>query len=267
VFPESAAIALARAVRYARWLDAAPGVLEALPVDRERAAAIVAACAARGGGWLEPEDASAVLDAYGVPRPRVRFAANPDEAAAAAAAIGWPVVLKLDSDTITHTSDVGGVVLDVRDEDEVRQAWARIRERLDAIGRAGEMRGVTVQPLVREGVETIVGMTRDPKYGPLVMFGLGGVHVEVLKDVAFRIAPLTDRDAREMVREVRAYPLLEGHRGAPAGDVAGVEETLRRVSQLAEDHPAIAEMDMNPVRVLPRGRGVIAIDARIRVAG
>uniref|UniRef100_A0A832HZQ2 ATP-grasp domain-containing protein n=1 Tax=Eiseniibacteriota bacterium TaxID=2212470 RepID=A0A832HZQ2_UNCEI len=266
VFPESAAIALARAVGYGRWLHAAPGVLEALPADREAAARVVAAAAARGGGWLEPAEVAALLTAYGLAQPEVRFAATPEAAVAAADAIGWPVVLKLDSATITHKSDVGGVVLDVRDADEVHQAWARIRGRLEAMGRADEMRGVTVQPLVRDGVETIIGMTRDPKFGPLVMFGLGGIHVEVLKDVAFRIAPLTDRDAREMVRAVRAFPLLEGHRGAPPADLAALEEALRRVSQLAGDHPAIAELDLNPVRALARGRGVLVIDARVRVA-
>jgi acyl-CoA synthetase (NDP forming) len=127
------------------------------------------------------------------------------------------------------------------------------------------MQGVMVQPMVREGLEAIVGMTQDPSFGPLLMFGLGGVQVELLKDVAFRVHPLTDRDARELVRSVRGFPLLGGWRGSPPGDVDAIEEVLLRVSQLAGDLPEVAEMDLNPVRVLPPGRGCMVVDARIAV--
>jgi acyl-CoA synthetase (NDP forming) len=126
---------------------------------------------------------------------------------------------------------------------------------------------VLVQPMLREGLEAIVGMTHDSSFGPLVMFGIGGVQVELLKDVAFRVQPLTDRDARELVRSVRGYPLLGGWRGAPPGDIAAIEEALLRVSQLAGDHPEVVEMDLNPLRVMPPGRGCIVVDARIAVRG
>ena len=265
VFPESAAIALARVVQYGVWRDTPEGTLVSPPADRPRAAAAIDRAAVRGDGWLSPAEVTDVLEAYGLAGPPIGTARGEDEAVAAASAIGFPVVIKLDSETITHKSDVGGVVLDVRDEDEVRAAWRAIHARLEAIGRAPEMAGVTVQPLVRDGIETILGMTRDPKFGPLVMFGLGGIHVEMLKDVSFRVAPLTDRDAREMLREVRAYPLLEGYRGAPAADVPALESAILRIAQLAEDHPRLAEMDLNPVRVLPAGRGVVVLDARLRV--
>ena len=127
------------------------------------------------------------------------------------------------------------------------------------------MQGVLLQPMLREGLEGIVGVTHDPSFGPLVMFGLGGVNVELLKDVAFRVQPLTDRDARELVRSVRGFPLLEGWRGSPPGDVAAVEDALLRVSQLAGDHPEVAEMDLNPIRILPPGHGCMVVDARIAV--
>lgn len=127
------------------------------------------------------------------------------------------------------------------------------------------MEGVLVQPMLRDGIEAIIGMTQDPSFGPVVMFGLGGVYVELLKDVAFRVHPLTDRDARHLVRAVRGFPLLEGWRGAPAGDVPSLEEALLRVSQLAGDHPEIVEMDLNPINVLAPGKGCVVVDARVAI--
>jgi acyl-CoA synthetase (NDP forming) len=207
-----------------------------------------------------------LLGAYGIAMPADRVARSEDEAAGAAQALGLPVVLKLVSKSITHKSDVGGVALDLRSESEVRAAYRGIAARLAERGWSGKMEGVLVQPMIREGVEAIVGVTHDRSFGPLVMFVIGGVHVELLRDVAFRVHPLTDRDARELVRSVRGFPLLEGYRGAPPGDVAALEELLQRVSQLAGDHPEIAEMDLNPLKVLPPGRGCVVVDARVLVA-
>jgi acetyl coenzyme A synthetase (ADP forming)-like protein len=266
-FPESAAIALARAVRYGRWRMAPEGLFVVHEAETDRAAAVFERAAGRGGGWLTPDEVNEVLAAYGIAVPPSRLVHSADEAAAAADAIGYPVVLKLHSETLTHKSDVGGVMLDLRSAREVRAAWNGIRERLGAAGKLGEMQGATIQPLVREGIETILGMTRDPMFGPLVMFGLGGIHVEVLKDVSFRIAPLTDRDAREMMHEVRAFPLLDGYRGAPPADLEAIQAAILRVAQLAGEQPLLEEMDLNPVRVLAPGRGVLAIDARMRVGG
>jgi acyl-CoA synthetase (NDP forming) len=186
---------------------------------------------------------------------------------AAARAIRYPVVLKLVSDTITHKSEVGGVSLDLRTDQDVRDAYRRLEASLVARDWSDRMQGVLLQPMLREGMEAIVGMTHDASFGPLVMFGLGGVNVELLKDVAFRIHPLTDRDARELVRSVKGFPLLDGWRGAPPGDVAAIEETLLRVSQLAGEHPEVVEMDLNPLRVLPPGRGCLVVDARVAVRG
>ncbi|HUK64098.1 MAG TPA: acetate--CoA ligase family protein, partial [Dongiaceae bacterium] len=271
VFPESAAIALAHAVGYGRWLATPEGrVPQFADIDRERAAGIVAAAARRaterdGAVWLDAGEVAGLLASYGVRMPGAARAGTADEAAAAARACGYPVALKLVSEKVTHKSDVGGVVLGLRDDAAVREAFATIERNLERHGQRAAMEGVLVQPMVEGGIEVIVGITRDPSFGPLVMFGLGGVQVELLKDVVFRVTPLTDLDARQMVRGVRGAPLLEGYRGAPPGDVPALEEVLLRLSQLAGDHAAIVEMDLNPLRVMTPGSGCLALDARIAV--
>jgi acetate---CoA ligase (ADP-forming) len=269
-FPESAAIALARVVRYGRWLAEPEGASRIFAdVDARRAQAALARARAQAdageGTWLDPGETRELLAAYGLATPLARVVHDEAEAVRAAAAAGGPVVLKLVSATIAHKSDVGGVVLDLRSESEVRDAFRGIQARLEARGLLSQIEGVLVQPMIREGVEAIVGVTHDRSFGPLVMFGIGGVHVELLRDVAFRVHPLTDRDARDLVRSVRGFPLLEGYRGAAPGDVAALEELLLRVSQLAGDHPEIAEMDLNPLKVLPPGRGCVVVDARVLV--
>jgi acetyl coenzyme A synthetase (ADP forming)-like protein len=268
-FPESAAIALARVVRYGRWRAEPEGLARRFEVDARRAGEALARGRARAtageAAWLDPDETRELLEAYGIAMPDVRVARSEEEAVRAAAAAGGPVAIKLVSATIAHKSDVGGVVLDVRTESEVREAFRGIGARLEARGMKDQMEGVLVQPMIREGVEAIVGVTHDASFGPLVMFGIGGVHVELLRDVAFRVHPLTDHDARDLVRSVRGFPLLAGYRGAPPGDVPALEELLLRVSQLAGEHAGIAEMDLNPVKVLPPGRGCVVVDARVRV--
>jgi acyl-CoA synthetase (NDP forming) len=271
-FPESAAIALARATRYGEWRREPEGVTPVLSgIDAPRAAATVARARARaapgGAAWMTPAETAELLAAYGLRTADGRLARDEDAAVAAAEALGFPVVLKLVSETITHKSEVGGVALDLRDEPDVRSAFRAIRERLASRGWEDRMEGVLVQPMLREGIEAIIGMTHDASFGPLIMFGLGGVHVELLRDVAFRVHPLTDRDARSLVRSVRGHRLLDGWRGAPPGDVAALEEALLRVSQLAGDHPDIVEMDLNPLKVLPPSRGCVIVDARVAVRG
>ena len=269
-FPESAAIALARSVRYGRWKSEPAGTERVFAsVDRDGARRVIQGATARGANgasiWLTPDETCAVLAAYGIASAGSRFAADADQAVAVATSVGFPVAVKLASSTLTHKSDLGGVVLDVPDERGVRKAFAQIEKRLAEHRLRDQMSGVTVQAMMREGVEIIIGMTRDPSFGPLIMFGLGGVTVELLKDVAFRVHPLTDRDARELVRSVRGFPLLEGYRGEPPGDIAAIEETLLRFSQLLGDHAGIVEMDLNPVKVLPPGRGCVVVDARAAV--
>lgn len=185
---------------------------------------------------------------------------------AAAAAAGGPVAVKLASTTIVHKSDVGGVALGLRDETAVRKAFAGIEARGAALGRRDEMHGVIVQPMAGTDVDVIVGMVLDQDFGPLLAYGSGGVATELLEDVAFRLAPLTDVEATGLVGATRGAALLRGFRGAPIADEPALVELLLRVSRMAVELPELAELDLNPVRVFARGQGAVALDARARVA-
>jgi acetyl coenzyme A synthetase (ADP forming)-like protein len=263
-FPEAAAIALARVARYGRWLARGIGAVpELADVDVARARAAIA----DHTGWLPAPVAREVLAAFGLTQPAAIDAATAEAAAAAARSIGFPVAVKLASPTITHKTDVGGVVLDLPDEAAVAQAFADIHARLAARGQAAAMAGVTVQPMIPRGVELFVGATRAPGFGPLIGFGIGGVAVELWKDVAFRLHPLTDLDARELLDAIRGKALLDGFRGGPVADRAAVVDAIARVDRLMGALPEVAELDLNPVVALGPGRGVLAIDARIRLAG
>jgi len=268
-FPEAAAIALARAVQYGAWLKSPDGTVpQYTDVDRVATRQLVDQALARGAGgdsWLTPDEVAWLLAAWKIATPAIAFAHTAEEAVTAAERLGFPVAVKLASETITHKSDVGGVRLDLRNSKDVRDAVTAIEKKLDKLGKRAEMQGVTIQPMVREGIETIVGMTRDPMFGPLILFGLGGVQVELLKDVSLRVHPLTDKDASEMVRAIRGAKLLEGYRGAPPGDIPKLEEVILRVSQLVGEFPEIAEMDLNPLKVQPPGKGCTALDARVLV--
>jgi acyl-CoA synthetase (NDP forming) len=173
------------------------------------------------------------------------------------------VAVKLASATIVHKTDVGGVRLDLKSEREVKAAFEDIKSRLTEMGRQDEMAGVIVQRMVRGGVETIVGVTQDPSFGPLIMFGLGGIYAELMKDVAVRLHPLTDFDARELVGSIKMARLFQGFRGAPLSDTEALEDLLLRLSALVEDVPQIAELDLNPVKVMPKGEGCWVVDARV----
>ena len=269
-FPESAAIALARAADYGVWLAKPEGRIPALgEIDGSRAddaiAGALGRAAAGAPAWLRPAEVRALLGASGIASPEQAVATDADAAVAAARRIGFPVAVKLVSDAVTHKSEVGGVVLDVADESGVRAAFTGIAARLRTAGQARDMQGVAVQAMVRDGIEAIVGVTHDPSFGPMLMFGLGGTQVELLKDVVFRLPPITDLDAAEMVRAPRGFPLLEGYRGGPAADIAALETLLLRVSQLVGDHPEIVEMDLNPIKALAPGRGCRVVDARVAV--
>ncbi len=262
-FPEQAARALAKAVSHAEWQSRPVGEQRRFDdTDPDAAAAVIAGAMDRvgdEGGWLEAEEVAAVLGAYGIRMPQAAVASDEDEAVAIAARFGGPAVLKVIAPSAVHKSDVGGVILGVEGDDAIRNAYRRVTSVVD------DADGALVQEMVSGGHEVLIGMTQDPNFGPLIVFGLGGVFVELIGDVAFRIPPLTDLDAAEMISEVKSSKLLEGYRGGPAGDIAAVEETLLRVSNLVEDHPEIAEMDLNPVKVGEPGSGLSAVDARIRV--
>jgi acyl-CoA synthetase (NDP forming)/GNAT superfamily N-acetyltransferase len=266
-FPETPARVLGKVAAYAAWRAEPPGVIPDFDgIDPAAARAVCrTAVAEHGPGWLGAEEVRAVLTAVGLPLVPTRFARTADEAVEAAAQLGFPVAVKLASRAVVHKTEAGGVRLGLADADAVRAAVADIRAHLERTGRAGAMDGVVVQPMVAGGVEVMAGVTQDPLFGPLVAFGLGGIHVEVLADVCFRVAPLTDRDGAEMVRGIRGARLLEGYRGHPAADLPAVEEVLLRVSRLAEEVPEIGEIDLNPIFAFPPGRGCRVADARVRV--
>ncbi len=263
IFPESAARALAAVCRWNEQRDRPASGVEALPVDREAAARIIGAALKGGTGRLAEDEALELLAAYGIPVARGRLARSADEAAALANGAGYPVVLKIVAPAIIHKTEVGGVEVGVRDEAEVRGAFDRIVGKAKAAVPDAEVTGIMVQSMIERGRELIVGLSRDRGFGPLVMFGLGGVLVEVLRDVAFRIAPIARADARAMMAGIRGARILDEVRGSPAVDRVAVEDVLLRVSQLAIDFPAIAELDVNPLTVI--GTGVVAVDARVLV--
>jgi acetate---CoA ligase (ADP-forming) len=265
-FPESAVRALAAMHRHRLWLERPEGRVLEFDVDRETVRGIIEAARAEGRAKLGEADVLAVLRAYGIPVAETRIARSAAESAVAADEIGYPVVMKVVSPAIVHKSDVGGVRVGLRDAGEVRRAWAEMVEEIPR--RAGvepaALEGILVQRMAPRGKEVIVGVQADPVFGPLLMFGLGGIYVEALRDVVFRLHPLTDVDAREMVRSIRGARLLEGIRGEPPVDLAAIEELTQRISQLVGDHPEIQELDVNPWIALERGG--VAVDGRIRLA-
>lgn len=268
-FPEDAVSALARAVEYSEWLRRPKGTIPRIRgIKRERARNIIEKAMIRSAQrplWLSAQEIADLLSCYGVRFAETIMSRTAAEAAAAGSRVGFPVAVKLASPSITHKTDVGGVKLDLKSESEVEKAFNDIKARLAEINREDEMEGVTVQRMVAGGTEAIVGMTEDPSFGPLIMFGLGGIYAELMKDVAVRLHPLTDSDAKELVSSIKMRKLFEGFRGSPPADTAAVEDLLLRLSAMIEDTPQIAELDFNPVKVMLRGEGYWVVDARIMV--
>lgn len=266
-FPEAAAVVLGKLAHYAEWRARPEGIIVEFDDIRPDAARAICeqALQAHGPSWLSPDATRQVLSAFSLPLLPGGICVDEDEAAATARQVGFPVALKLASRTIVHKTEVGGVYLNLASESDVRRVFAELRQRLAACGKLGEMEGVLVQPMISGGVELMVGVTQDALFGPLIGFGLGGIHVEILKDVCFRVTPITDRDAAEMVRGIKGFRLLEGYRGAPAADIPAIENLLLRIARLVEEIPQIVELDLNPVIALPPGRGCQIVDARIRV--
>jgi acetyl coenzyme A synthetase (ADP forming)-like protein len=267
-FPESAARALGHAAVRATWLRRPAGSIATFAsIDKEGARAIVDTALAREERpWLQPEEVSALLRAYGIPQPDGRLVHSPEAAAEACKEIGAPVAVKLVSRTILHKSDVGGVHLDVGSPEQAADAYRAIAASLEAHGFDGAMDGALVQPMLTGGVECLVGVVSDPIFGPLIAFGSGGTAAEAIGDVAFRVHPLTDVDADELIGSVKVAKLLAGYRGAPAADVPAVREVLLRIAQMVEDIPEVAELDINPVVVRAAGKGAVALDARLRLS-
>lgn len=264
VFPEDAVQALSFAYSYAQYRRRAEGQPVRFPVDadavRDR---LFPPGRPPHRGWMMPEAALDLLGEYGINAAPTHVASTPDEAADMAAKAGFPVVMKVRSQRIVHKTDIGGIAVGLRDEGEVRKAFDAIKLRVEEAGRLDDMQGVVIQPMVRGGQEMIVGMSLDPLFGPLVMTGLGGVEVELLKDVSFAIHPLNDIEPERMLTQLKSYPLLTGYRGRPPGDIEALKDTILRFSALIEDFPEIETIEMNPLMVLEKGRGCIAVDARV----
>jgi acetate---CoA ligase (ADP-forming) len=251
-YPESAARALGLAAARAEWLRRPAGSAPSLDgVDTALGRALIAEALAAGDDrWLRPDQARELLEAYGIPVVPERTAATADEAAEAAAELGFPAVVKSAAPG-AHKTETGGIALGLATADDAREAAARIGP------------PVLVQPMLTGSAELLAGLVQDPVFGPLVAFGPGGVFAELIGQAAFRIAPLTDADARELVTEGKAGDLVRGFRGQPAANEQSLEDLLHRLSRLGEDLPEVAELDLNPVIASPDG--CVAVDARVRV--
>jgi len=262
-FPERAATALAAMVAYHTERTRLIHRIDRFEVDAEAVRKVLQKARGEGRVSIGEAEARAILEAYGFPVPPSHLATTPEEAIAAAEEMGYPVVLKVASPDILHKTDVGGVKLDLRSPDDVRDGFDLIVYRASRYVPGARVWGCLVQKMVPAGREVLIGMSRDPQFGPLVAFGLGGIYVEALKDVAFRVAPFSRQEAEEMIREIRAYPLLEGVRGEPPADHVAMADALCRVSQLVTDFPEIVELDINPLMVFEEGRGATALDMRL----
>ena len=266
--PERAVRTLSAMLRYSRIRSAGgPGEEEPPSIRPETAERLVGEALAAGRRALGEEASRAILEAYGFTFPRHAVAGTSEAAVAAYREMGCgAIAMKIVSPQILHKTDVGGVRLGLRGEEDVARAFMEITSSVRRLAPSAWIAGVSIQEMVTGGRELIVGMSRDPQFGPLLMFGLGGIYVEVLKDVSFRVAPVSRRDAGEMVREIRAWPLLAAYRGSEPADEEAIVEALIRVSRLSCDFPEIQELDINPLLVLPKGKGIRAIDCRMTIA-
>jgi acetyltransferase len=263
-YPERAANSLRAMAEYrdikARNLDD----YVTFDVDREATAKVLAETRAAGRVTIGDFEARTILEAYGLRIPRSEIASSPEKAVEIANDIGYPVVLKIASPDILHKTDVGGVKVGLNSAEDVQDAFELMVYRAQRYIPEARIWGCLVQEMAPQGgLEVLVGMNRDPQFGPLVTFGLGGIYVEILKDVTFRVAPFSPREARDMLQEIRAHALLDGVRGKPPVDKDAIVNTLLRMGQLVQDFPEIAELDINPLIVYNEGLGALAIDMRL----
>jgi acetyltransferase len=264
-FPESAMKTISLMVKYRKWLDRPEGKVVDFEVDRKTAAEVLNGVRKDGRHDLTQEEAFRVLEAYGIPMARFRVVQGLEDVVASADEIGYPVALKAADTGVSHKTEVGGVVLDIRDGGEIVKAYQQMKEDRKRRLRGKGLGDLIVQEMVGGGQETILGVNLDPAFGPLLMFGLGGIYVEYLMDVTFRILPLTDVDTEEMIRSIRGYRLLEGVRGEEPSDLRALSEAIGRLAQLVTDFSTIEQLDVNPFIVLPGDRGAKGVDARISI--
>ena len=262
-FPESAVRALAAMSRYTEWVARPRTVVKTFPVDRPAAERILATARAAGRRALSQIESLTLLQTYGFPMPAFGTARTAAEAQQLLERLGGPVAMKILSADILHKVDVGGVRLGVATPADAERVFRELQQAVAARRPDAVLDGVVMQRMLSPGTETILGMNRDPQFGALLMFGLGGIFVEATRDVTFRLAPIRELGAQLMVSSIRAHKILEGFRGQPPADLACVRECLERLSQLVVDHPTIAELDINPLIVYPQGQGAQVADARV----
>lgn len=262
LFPESAAKSLAEMYRYEKWRKRKIGKIQKFKVDIQKVKKIFNKVILEDRYWLTDFEVKEVLETYDFSFPKSKLAKDINEALVIANEIGYPVALKISSKEIIHKSDVKGVMLDIETPQELKEKYSQMMKNL---GNKFKIDGIIVQEMIAGGKETILGMNFDPNFGPLIMFGLGGIFVEILKDVSFRITPLTDIDSMEMIKSIRGYPLLKGVRGEEGVDIDAISGALQRLSQFVCDFHNLEEIDINPFYVFPKGKKPLVIDARIKL--
>ena len=265
MYAEEAADGFNRLNQQRKWMERPEGKIPCYDVDREKVESIIKGSLSEGRAQLTTLESIDVLQAYGIRACKYGLATNEEEVVSLGNSIGYPVVMKMTSKTTSHKTDVGGVVVNIKSEEQLRREYKGLLERLEAKGLLEGLEGVIIQEMVKGSREMVCGIATDPQYGPMMMFGLGGVFVEVMKDVTFRIAPLTDVDADEMIKSVKAYKLLQGARGTKPAQIDQIQETLLRLSQLVSDFKFIDELDINPLLISETTGEGIAVDGRIKV--
>ncbi len=264
-YPEDAVAAMDAMLRYRQWLEKPEKQYRRFEANTGKVRKVFASVIKQHRHDLIESEARQILKAYGFRLPENRIVRTTREAVAAASEIGYPVVMKIASPDVLHKSDMGGVRVGLENEAMVEDAFFEITSNIQLRQPRARILGVMVQEMIQRGREVILGITRDIQFGPMIMFGLGGIYVEVLKDVAFRIAPLSVEEADAMIRDIRSFPLLRGVRGEAPADIEGILDGLLRLSQMAIDFPEIIEADINPLLVCPEGQGAVAVDARITI--
>ena len=266
IFPEPIARMLSRLDKYRRWLDRPEGRYSQSAGNTRKVTEIIKAARKENQSAIVGQEAMQILKAYGIPAAAYKLAFSSKEAGQIARKLGFPVVVKVNTPSILHKTESRAVAVDLRTVEEVETAYADIEKRIKKGVKSRERFSVVVQEMISGGVETVIGMITDPAFGPLIMFGLGGIYVEVMKDITFRITPLSDLDAREMIESLKGYKLLAGFRGSKRVDIAAIEDAILKLSQLVLDFPEFAEIDINPFIVSAAKNNTRAVDARLVLA-
>ena len=264
-YAEGSIRALKAMLRFTDWIKTPEGNISKFDVDKEKVSKVFDRVKKEGRTNLLEEEGLEILSAYGFPLPKSILAKTEDEAVEAANNIGYPTVMKIASPQIVHKSDAGGVKVNLSSDEEVRDAFKVIVDNAKKYDDKAEIKGVLIVEMVKGGKEMIIGSKLEPGFGPVVMLGMGGIYVEILKDVTFRLAPFTDQEANEMISSIKTKKLLEGVRGEKPSDVEKLSECIQRLSQLVTDFREIKELDMNPVLVMEKGEGCKILDVRIGI--